>query len=98
MSSDPAVEITRLRDAIRHHDRKYYVEAAPEISDLEYDRLLGELKKLEAAHPELVTPDSPTQRVGDAPVESLAQVEHRIPMPSIEKTYNLDELQQAAPR
>ena len=52
----------RLRDEIRYHDRKYYVEAAPEISDLEYDRLLQRLKDLEAEHPELITPDSPTQR------------------------------------
>ena len=71
MSPDAAAEIARLREEIRHHDRKYYVEAAPEISDLEYDRLIERLKKLEAEHPELVTPDSPTQRIGDQPVEGL---------------------------
>ena len=71
MAKNPAKEIAELREEIRHHDRKYYVEAAPEISDLEYDRLVERLKKLEAAHPELVTPDSPTQRVGDQPVEGL---------------------------
>ena len=65
MTHDAAAEIDKLREEIRHHDRKYYVEAQPEISDLEYDRLLERLKELEAAHPELVTPDSPTQRVGD---------------------------------
>ena len=88
MAAKPADEIARLRDEIRHHDRKYYVEAAPEISDLEYDRLVERLKELEAAHPELITPDSPTQRVGDQPVEGLQQVEHRVPMLSIENTYS----------
>jgi DNA ligase (NAD+) len=90
--SKPADEIARLRETIRQHDRKYYVEAAPEISDLEYDRLLDRLKKLEAAHPDLVTPDSPTQRVGDQPVSELPSVEHRVPMLSIDNTYDLGEL------
>ena len=98
MSSDPAAEIAQLREEIRHHDRKYYVEAAPEITDLEYDRLMERLKKLEAEHPELVTPDSPTQRVGDQPVEGLRQVEHRVPMLSIENTYSLDELKEYGER
>lgn len=91
---DPAAEIARLREEIGHHDRRYYVEAAPEISDLEYDRLLDRLKRLEALHPELVTPDSPTQRVGDRPVEGLHEVEHRLPMLSIDNTYSLEELRQ----
>ncbi len=69
---DESGEIDRLRKLIRHHDRKYYVEAQPEISDLEYDRLMAELRQLEAKHPKLVTPESPTQRVGDEPVEYLA--------------------------
>ena len=90
--SDASRQIERLRDEIRHHDRKYYVEAAPEISDLDYDRLVEKLRALEAKHPELVTPDSPTQRVGEQPVEGLEPVEHRLPMLSIENTYNLDEL------
>jgi len=98
MTAKPAEAIARLREEIRYHDRKYYVEAAPEISDLEYDRLVQQLKKLEAAHPELITPDSPTQRVGDAPVEGLRQVEHRVPMLSIENTYGVDELKQYAAR
>lgn len=85
-------EIEKLREEIRRHDRKYYVEAAPEITDLEYDKLIDRLKKLEAAHPELITPDSPTQRIGDRPVEGLEQVEHRVPMLSIENTYSLEEL------
>ena len=98
MSTDPAAEIARLREEIRRHDRKYYVEAAPEISDLEYDRLIERLKKLEAEHPELVTPDSPTQRIGDQPVEGLEPVEHRVPMLSIENTYSLDELKKYGER
>jgi DNA ligase (NAD+) len=90
--SKVADEIARLREQIRHHDRLYYVAAAPEISDLEYDRLLNRLKELEAAHPELVTPDSPTQRVGDQPVAELPSVEHRVPMLSIDNTYSVEEL------
>jgi DNA ligase (NAD+) len=92
--STPSSEIAHLRDEIRRHDRKYYIEAAPEISDLEYDRLIERLKELEAKHPDLVTPDSPTQRIGDQPVAGLVQVEHRVPMLSIENTYSLDELKQ----
>ena len=94
MSKHPQQEIERLRDEIRYHDRKYYVEAQPEISDLEYDRLLQRLKDLEAEHPELITPDSPTQRIGDQPVAELNQVRHRVPMLSIENTYNTDELRE----
>ncbi len=92
MPQDPAAEIAALREQIREHDYKYYVEAAPEISDRDYDKLLQRLKQLEAAHPGLITPDSPTQRVGDKPVSELKQVEHRVPMLSIENTYSLDEL------
>ncbi|RMG00631.1 MAG: NAD-dependent DNA ligase LigA, partial [Planctomycetota bacterium] len=98
MTRDVAREIAELRDLIRYHDRKYYVEAAPEISDLEYDRLMQRLKELEAAHPELVTPDSPTQRIGDQPVPELTQVRHRVPMLSIENTYSLGELREFANR
>jgi DNA ligase (NAD+) len=85
-------EIEKLREQIRHHDRKYYVEAAPEITDLQYDKLLRRLQDLEAKHPELVSPDSPTQRVGDAPVGHLNAVDHRVPMLSIDNTYSLQEL------
>jgi DNA ligase (NAD+) len=92
MSKSPASEIGTLRDQIRRHDYKYYVEAAPEISDRDYDKLLQRLKELEAAHPDLVTPDSPTQRIGDQPVSELPQVEHRVPMLSIENTYSLEDL------
>ena len=98
MATDPAAEISRLREQIRYHDRKYYVEASPEITDLQYDRLLQRLKKLEAANPPLITPDSPTQRIGDQPVEGLEQVEHRVAMLSIDNTYSLDELKKYGQR
>jgi len=92
VSPSAAARIDRLRDQIRHHDRKYFVEAAPEISDRDYDRLVAELRELEGAHPELVTPDSPTQRVGEEPVAALASVRHRVPMMSIDNTYGVEEL------
>lgn len=85
-------QIEQLRDQIRYHDRKYYVEANPEITDLEYDRLLQQLKQLELDHPELVTEDSPTRRIGDEIVGDLVQVRHRVPMLSIDNTYNIAEL------
>lgn len=98
MSSSVTSEIARLREEIRYHDRKYHIEAAPEISDTQYDRLVEHLKRLEAEHPELVTPDSPTQRVGEQPVEGLTPVDHRVPMLSIENTYSLDELKKYGER
>jgi DNA ligase (NAD+) len=98
MNIHVAKRIEALRALIRHHDRRYYVEAQPEISDLEYDKLMHELKELEAAHSELIAPDSPTQRVGDAPIAELASVEHRVPMLSIDNTYSLEELRQYGQR
>ena len=98
MSKNSAAEIASLREQIRHHDQLYYVAAAPEISDREYDKLLERLKQLEAEHPELITPDSPTQRTGDQPVSELPQVEHRVPMLSIENTYSMDELKKFGER
>ena len=92
MTAAAQARIAALRAAIRGHDRKYYVEAAPEISDREYDRLIDELRSLEAKHPELVTPDSPSQRVGDEPVPDLQSVRHRVPMMSIDNTYGADDL------
>lgn len=85
-------EIERLRAAIRRHDRLYYVEHRPEISDQEYDRLYRQLLDLERAHPELITPDSPTQRVGGAPLKAFASVTHAVPMLSMDNTYSDDEL------
>src|SRR5882724_2250392 len=87
-------QVEKLRREIRHHDRLYYVDAQPEISDREYDRLMDELKKLEEAHPELAAPDSPTQRVGGEPIEGFRTVRHRTPMLSIENTYSADELRE----
>jgi DNA ligase (NAD+) len=98
MPSHIASKIAELRAEIRYHDRKYHIEAAPEISDLQYDRLVERLKKLEAEHPDLVTPDSPSQRVGDRPVAGLKPVEHRVPMLSIDNTYSLDELKKYGDR
>jgi DNA ligase (NAD+) len=96
--SKAAAEIASLREQIRHHDQLYYVSAAPEISDREYDKLIDRLKQLEIEHPNLVTPDSPTQRLGDRPVSELTQVEHREPMLSIENTYSLEELKKFGER
>jgi DNA ligase (NAD+) len=76
-------EAARLREQLRHHAHLYYVLDAPEIPDAEYDRLFARLQELEAAHPELRTPDSPTQRVGGAALESFAKVRHKLPMLSI---------------
>lgn len=80
-------EVEHLRAEIWRHNRLYYVEAKPEISDLEYDRLLKRLEKIEHEHPELDAPDSPTHKVGGEPIEGFTQVEHRVPMLSIENVY-----------
>ncbi len=90
----PAIELSQLREEIQKHDRLYYVEAAPIISDREYDKLMQRLLELEKQHPELVTPDSPSQRVGGEPLEGFTQVRHAVPMLSIENTYNADELRE----
>lgn len=84
--------VDRLREEIRRHDHLYYVEAAPEITDREYDRLFRRLEALEAAHPDLVTDDSPTQRVAGAPVDEFETVRHAVPMQSIDNTYSMEEL------
>lgn len=85
-------KVQQLRDEIRRHDVLYYVHNAPEITDREYDKLFAELKQLEAQHPELIIPDSPTQRVSEQPVEGFETVTHTAPMLSIDNTYNEDEL------
>jgi len=87
-----AKRIRELREEIQKHDRLYYEEAAPVISDREYDRLYRELVDLEAQFPDLVTPDSPTQRVGGKPLEAFAQIQHRVPMLSLDNTYSEEEL------
>src|SRR5713101_584922 len=85
-------EIDRLRDEIRHHEYRYYVLDDPEITDAQFDRLMNELKKLEAEHPELVTPDSPTQRVGGSPREGFVTVQHARPMLSLDNAFSYDAL------
>src|SRR5882724_12725355 len=87
-----AKRVAELRREIEKHDRLYYQQAAPIISDREYDRLYKELVDLEAEFPNLVTPDSPTQRVGGTPLQAFAQIEHRVPMLSLDNTYSEDEI------
>jgi len=87
-----AKQMERLRDEIRRHDRLYYEEAAPIISDREYDRLYKDLVDLEAQFPDLATPDSPTQRVGGKPLKAFEQVPHLIPMLSLDNTYSEEEV------
>jgi DNA ligase (NAD+) len=83
-----------LRKTILYHERKYYVDNDPQISDPEFDRLVAELRDLESRFPDLVTPDSPTQRVGEKPAEGFPSVVHRVPMLSIENGYNEDEIRE----
>ena len=85
-------KIDALREEIRHHEYLYYVLDDPKLSDAEFDKLMNELKKLEAEHPELVTPDSPTQRVGGKPREGFVKVRHSSPMLSLDNAYTEDEL------
>ena len=84
--------INRLREDIERHNYQYYALDQPLISDAEYDRLLRELQELEALHPELVTPDSPTQRVGSAPLSEFAEVRHRVPMLSLNNAFDEEEV------
>jgi DNA ligase (NAD+) len=85
-------EIEKLREEIRRHEELYYILDNPEISDAEYDVLLANLQKLEQQHPDQITPDSPTQRVGGRPAVGFPQVVHRRPMLSLDNSYNIDEL------
>ena len=86
------VDIPGLRAALKYHDWKYYVQAEPSISDIEYDKLFKALKDLEAEYPELVTPDSPTQRVAQVLTSDFQTVEHTVPMLSLSNSYNADDL------
>ena len=92
MVGDFKQRVDWLRREIRRHDHLYYTRNQPEIGDQQYDALFAELKALEAEHPEIVTPDSPTQRVAGRPLEEFATVRHAIPMLSVDNTYNADEL------
>jgi DNA ligase (NAD+) len=89
---DPATRIEELRNEIRRHEELYYIDSQPEITDDAFDRLVKELEALEAAHPDLVTPDSPTQRVGGHPVEGFETAEHLQPMLSLDNAYSEEEL------
>jgi DNA ligase (NAD+) len=93
-SVDVRDRIEELREQIRYHNRRYYIEDAPEISDAEYDALYKELEGLEAENPELVTPDSPTQRVGGEPLEEFEEVRHPIPMLSLANARKTEELKE----
>jgi len=86
---DPQKRIAELSAQLEHHNQLYYQDADPEISDADYDALMGELKNLEAANPELAQPDSPTQRVGGAPLDGFTQIKHLVPMLSIEDIHEL---------
>src|ERR1700679_2531266 len=90
--SNPARRADELRLELRRHEHLYYVLDAPEITDAGYDALMNELKRIEAAHPELVTPDSPTQRVGGKPAEGFKKVRHSRPMLSLDNAYSAEEL------
>lgn len=89
---EPLERIQQLRDQIRHHEERYYIHNAPEISDEEFDRLLHELEAMEAQYPDLVTSDSPTQRVAGRPVEGFQTVEHMAQMLSLDNAYDEDDL------
>ena len=96
--AEAARRIADLREQIHHHDSLYYVEARPEVSDAEYDALVRELGRLEAEFPDLVTPDSPTQRVSGQPVGAFRPVEHRVPMLSLDNTATPADLREFAAR
>ena len=91
-AKDAEKKIESLRETIRHHEYLYYVLDQPEISDLDFDKLMQQLKELEGEHPTLITPDSPTQRVGGKPREGFVKVRHSSPMLSLDNTYNEEEL------
>ena len=91
-NSAVAKEIERLREKIRHHEYLYYVNDDPEISDASFDKLMNQLKKLEAENPKLVTPDSPTKRVGGVPREGFQTVRHKTPMISLDNAFSFDDL------
>jgi len=92
MNKDLSKRLEALREQIRHHEYRYYVLDDPEIADAQFDQLMNELKRIEAEHPALVTPDSPTQRVGGKPREGFLKAPHSSPMLSLDNTYNVDDL------
>lgn len=90
--ASPAEQAARLRNEIERYNVAYYVEDAPIVPDSEYDRLFRQLQELEQAHPELVVPDSPTQRVGGSPLLQFEKVEHKIPMLSLQNGLSEEEV------
>src|SRR5438046_5266370 len=94
MKHSPAEPVEELRRQLEHHEYLYYVLDQPEISDAEFDRLMRELREIEEAHPELRTPDSPTQRVGGQPREGFVKVPHTSPMLSLDNALNEQELRE----
>ncbi len=94
MSNDAHKELNRLREEIREHDRRYYALGQPNISDREYDRLLERVREIETLHPDWITPDSPTQRVGGEPLSGFEHVEHAVPMLSVDNTYDESQLRE----
>ena len=93
-----AEEIAVLRGQIHDHDYRYYVLNAPIVADVEYDALMKRLRELEAAQPNLITPDSPTQRVSGLPTEGFAAYKHKRPMLSLDNSYSIDDLRDWAKR
>jgi len=87
-------KIRKLREEIKYHEKKYYVDIDPQISDYEFDLLVKNLKELEERFPELITPDSPTQRVGEQPISGFSSVEHSLPMLSLDNCYSYEELEE----
>jgi len=96
MSLKPEVirRVRKLREEIKHHEKKYYVDNDPQISDYEFDLLLKELQKLEQQFPELITPESPTQRIGEQPINGFVSIEHSTPMLSLDNCYSVEELRE----
>lgn len=92
MTAGPAARAAELREQLKRHDYRYYVLDDPQIPDAEYDRLMGELRTLEAAHPELVTPDSPTQRVAGTPSAAFGEIVHRVPMLSLDNAFSAEDV------
>jgi DNA ligase (NAD+) len=96
--TEVAKKINKLRNELERHNRLYYLEAKPEITDREYDRMMRELIDLEQAFPEYQSPDSPSRRVGGAPLEKFRTIEHKVPMLSLDNTYSREELEEFATR
>ena len=92
MVTNPFQQIASLRGRIRHHEERYYVYDDPEISDGEFDQLMRELQQLETEHPDLISPESPTQRVSGRPVDGFVSVAHAESMLSLDNAYSTDEL------